>query len=88
MFKKIMLSCYKATELVEKSNFSGLSAMEKIRLRMHLSVCDACKKYQKQSALLNQLLTESPTGKNTLEESEVEKLNDTIIKKIEENKTP
>jgi len=87
MMKKIMLSCFKATELVEKSNLVDLSSIEKIRLRMHISVCAACKKYQKQSLLINELLQDpSAMTKNELSDSELSTLNEAIEKIIEESK--
>ena len=52
-----MLSCRKASELVEKKLHFGLSSSEKFQLLLHLSMCDACKAYQKQTILLDILLT-------------------------------
>jgi hypothetical protein len=51
-----MLSCKKATELMEKQSLMGLSAKEKFRLRMHTSMCDGCTAYQKQSLMIDNLL--------------------------------
>jgi len=54
--KKIMhilfLSCLKATELIEKKIHFRLSFSEKIQLKMHKSMCEACTKYEKQSLLI------------------------------------
>ena len=54
--KKIMhilfLSCLKATELIEKKIHFRLSFSEKIQLKMHKSMCDACSKYEKQSLFI------------------------------------
>lgn len=52
----MMLSCKKATELVEKQALLGLSPKEQLRLRLHTSLCDGCTAYQKQSLLIDQLL--------------------------------
>ncbi len=49
----MMLSCKKATELMEKREVSPLSFVEGIQLKMHLSMCDACQSYEKQSDLIN-----------------------------------
>lgn len=54
---KMMLSCTKATELIEKNAFDGLSTTENIRLSMHTTMCYACKQYQKQSILLNKAIS-------------------------------
>ena len=51
-----MLSCKKATELIEKKSLVGLSWKENVRLRMHTTMCDGCTAYQKQSRLLDKLL--------------------------------
>jgi len=52
----LMLSCKKATELMEKQSLLGLSTKEKFRLRMHTAMCDGCTAYQKQSLLIDNLL--------------------------------
>ena len=51
-----VLSCRKATELIEKKIYFKLSLIEKIQLRLHMSLCDACVKYKKQSWLLHKIL--------------------------------
>ncbi len=62
MLKKIMhfiiLSCRKASELIEKKQLFKLSFREKIQLNMHTSICDACARYEKQSEQLNQMIKE------------------------------
>jgi hypothetical protein len=52
----LMLSCKKATELMEKQSLIGLSSKEKLRLRMHTRMCDGCAAYQKQSLMIDNLL--------------------------------
>jgi hypothetical protein len=52
----LMLSCRKATELIEKDLYFKLSLIEKIQLRMHISMCDFCTRYKKQSGLLHNIL--------------------------------
>ena len=63
----IMLSCTKATELIEKKSMDGLTLTDNIRLSMHTAMCSACKQYAKQSLLLNsaisQQLNEAPENK-------------------------
>jgi len=53
----IMLSCRKATELIEKQLYFGLSPIEKVKLRMHMLMCDYCSRYKKQSLFLHRLLS-------------------------------
>ena len=54
--KKIMhilfLSCFKATELIERRLHFTLSFKEKLQLKLHLMMCDACSKYEKQSLII------------------------------------
>lgn len=54
--KKLMhilfLSCIKATELIEKKFTFELSFTEKLKLKMHTSMCNACKLYEKQSEII------------------------------------
>ena len=54
--KKLMhilfLSCLKATELIEKKMHFKLSATEKIQLKLHKMMCDACTQYEKQSLII------------------------------------
>ena len=50
----LMLSCKKASELIDKK--SVVSLKENVMLKMHTSMCDGCKAYQKQSKILDVLL--------------------------------
>lgn len=58
--KKLMrlffLSCRKTTELIEKRLVVPLSFKEKMQLRMHKSMCDACTLYERQSKKVDELL--------------------------------
>lgn len=51
-----MLSCKKATFLIEKGNSKPLSFMDKLQLSMHLKMCSKCADYQKQSVLIERIL--------------------------------
>ena len=52
-----MLSCKKATELIEKKLLINLPFKEKMQLKMHKSFCNACTAYEKQSKLMDKLLS-------------------------------
>ena len=52
----LMLSCKKASELIDKKSVVKLSMKENVMLHMHTSMCDACTAYQKQSKILDDLL--------------------------------
>jgi len=51
-----MLSCQKASALIDKRPLFGLTSKEKIMLKMHTVMCDACTAYVKQSELIDQLM--------------------------------
>lgn len=52
----LMLSCKRATELIEKKSILGLSWRENVQLKVHTKMCDACSHYQKQSKEIDNLL--------------------------------
>ena len=54
----LFYSCKKATELIEKSKVLQLDPIEKSRLAIHTSMCDACRTYQKTSDILDRKLSE------------------------------
>ena len=48
----MFLSCLRASELIEKKMHFKLSIRERIQLRIHKSMCEACRIYEKQSAVI------------------------------------
>jgi len=56
---KMFLSCLKATELIEKRHHFKLILTEKIQLKVHKAMCDACTMYEKQSIVLDKALGSS-----------------------------
>lgn len=42
----LMLSCKKASALIDKKSVTKLSIKEKVMLRTHTSMCDFCTEYQ------------------------------------------
>jgi len=85
--KKLMhilfLSCLKATELIEKKIHFKLSVVEKLQLKVHKSMCDACRNYEKQNYFIEKAITnykEIDTQKLTVDLSDLKK---SIIKQIE-----
>jgi len=56
LMRFLFLSCLKATKLIEKKLHVKLSAKEKIRLTLHKSMCSACRLYDKQSLILDEVL--------------------------------
>jgi hypothetical protein len=78
--KKLMnilfLSCLKATELIEKKLHFKLSFKEKLQLKVHKTMCDACRLYEKQSGLLEKGIEKQE--QEILEEIDIDKLKNEI----------
>ena len=83
--KKLMhvlfLSCLKATELIEEKLHHGLTFREKIQLKMHKMMCDACAQYEKQSLLLDKGI--EARGKKIYYELDVDDLKKLIHEKLD-----
>lgn len=57
--KMLMISCDKSTELTEKMFVTKLSFFEKLKLKMHMKMCEVCYHYFKQSAIISKALAHS-----------------------------
>jgi len=84
MMSKMMLSCKKATELIEKQWVVRLSMQENIQLKMHTTMCSACKEYQKQSEIIERVLERMNTKANFTTTLAPE-IKEKIIKELEKN---
>ena len=84
MMNFIMLSCKKATLLIEKRSIFPLSVKEKIQLKVHTSMCDACSAYIKQSKTIDNALAKWVTENNEKKESLPEETKEKIIREIKE----
>lgn len=80
----LKLSCKKATEMVEQNKIVSLTLLDKVKLKLHLSVCNACRNYQKQSALINQVLKKYFYANNNYESNALknDELKERIISKL------
>jgi hypothetical protein len=78
---KLLYTCKKATQLVEKQKDKKLSILEKVRLKLHLWICKACAIYAKQSQIIEKLLKKrnetQPSEKTLSEEAKIK-----ILEKI------
>jgi hypothetical protein len=85
--KKLMniffLSCLKATGLIEKKLNFKLSLSEKIQLKMHKMMCDACTLYEKQSIALDKALNKSQKKEEII--TDLEDFKRDIISRIEKS---
>lgn len=59
LISKLLLTCKKATELIEMEQEGLLSTTQKLQLKVHLKLCLLCKVYQTQSKNIQKLLQES-----------------------------
>ncbi len=85
MVKQIMhflfLSCLKATELIEKKMHFKLTFSEKLQLKMHKSMCEACTRYEKQSYFLEKGIASGHKPHNP--EADIDLLKKRITEKLE-----
>jgi len=79
-----MISCRKATLLIEKRDAGGLTLAENFSLGIHTIMCEACKRYERQSQLLETLLERHTAVSAPLpgENAAADFLVQTILKKI------
>lgn len=77
---KMFLSCLKATELIERKFQIELSVKEKLQLKIHTMMCDACSNYQKHSEFIEIGLQKIKTKE--INQKEITELKKSIITKI------
>jgi hypothetical protein len=58
LMNSLVLSCKKASELIDKKSVVVLTVKEKVMLNIHKSICKGCRAYQEQSILLDELIDE------------------------------
>lgn len=77
----LFLSCLKATELIEKKILFKLSIKEKLQLKIHKMMCEACTKYEKHSTLLESGILKSL--KTEQKDIDLQNLKQMIHKKLQ-----
>ena len=84
--KKLMqflfLSCLKATELIEKKLHFTLSFKEKLQLKVHKMMCDACTHYEKQNIIIEKGIANLHDIKEVDTEEDLDELKKTILEKL------
>jgi hypothetical protein len=78
----LMLSCKKATMLIEKSMLVKLSFKDKVQLTLHKSMCDACTAYEKQSKKMDEILKQHIHDNPNSDAVQNENLKDKIIQSL------
>jgi hypothetical protein len=81
LFNILFLSCLKASELVEKNIHFKLSFTEKMQLKLHKSMCEACRIYEKQSSFIEKGISMQKPGQ--VDPANVEQLKVKIRKMLE-----
>lgn len=83
-----MISCKKATELLDKRSVLQLSVREKIALKLHIAICAACKRYKKQSQFIEKILKSNSQIPNPdqVPQHTNEELKEKIFDYLEKNK--
>ena len=56
LMNKLAMSCKQASLLAAKQSFERLSFLEKVKLKMHTSMCDACKTFGQESQLIDEAI--------------------------------
>lgn len=54
----MMMSCYKASQLISQAHERPLLFKERAALRVHTLICSACRNFQKNSRTLSTAMTE------------------------------
>jgi len=88
LMQKLMLSCKKATELIDKKIHSGISRDEKVKLYFHTMICSACTNYEKQSQKIDNVLIGTNTYHEDTHHTQAvppDGLIERIIHKLDEN---
>jgi hypothetical protein len=79
----LMLSCKRATALIEKKKLNQLSKKEQLQLKMHTSMCKACSAYSLQSDIMDNSLERYWSKNNTVEKKTIsESSNEKIIDQL------
>lgn len=81
MSNQLKISCFKASELIEKKNISTLGFYESIQLRLHGILCAGCKAYQKHSRILEDGI-KKVNGKEKKNQTLSPKIKEDIISKL------
>jgi hypothetical protein len=75
----LMINCKEATLLIEKKQEKQISVLDRIKLLLHLMICELCRRFQKQSKLISDSASHIETH-HTLTKEQEEKLKGIIEK--------
>ncbi|MGL5957359.1 MAG: hypothetical protein ACRCZZ_01960 [Phocaeicola sp.] len=84
-----VLSCKKATYLLEKKNHTHLNLWELLQLKLHLSICSYCAGYEKESQLIDEAIrrvakAQAENENSHFSKAEIEEIKKRIAKEVKE----
>lgn len=74
-----MINCKEATLLIEKKQEKQIAFSDRIKLLLHLMICEFCRRFQKQSKLISNTVHHIETH-HTLSKEQEEKFKEIIEK--------
>lgn len=82
----VMLSCKKASSLIEKQSSDNLSFREDIQLKVHTLFCKTCAAYQRQSKAIDSSLSKWVKTKKDQSDAKLsEEIKSNILKEIKKS---
>lgn len=81
-----MLSCDKATILVEKKIDTGLTLIERLKLTFHTSMCSGCTNYQKHSVFIHKSMSANVNQVLQADDFVISQLKMSILEKLKSDK--
>lgn len=72
--KLLYLDCEEALKFCDKSEYKETNLSNRIRLKVHLLLCESCRKYHEKNRKLSLLMTRASLKTCTLEEKEMFKM--------------
>ena len=82
----LLISCLRATELIEKKFHLKLSFGDRLRLSVHKIMCSACSNYEKQSSIIDKLIAVE-TGKQPAAQT-ITSIKESIMRNLDSLKSP
>lgn len=83
VMKRMLETCKKTTELIDKQLLTSLTFKEKMQLQAHKAMCKTCSAYENQSKLIDSFIGSwfgKDASKSKLEEEKKNKIIDEINK--------
>lgn len=82
IMNRMVNSCKKTTELIDKRLFSPLTVKEKMQLKVHKAMCKTCSAYENQSKIIDKIIGKWFNGDAKAKVKLPEETKNKIIKEI------